>query len=340
MIQTRTAFAQGVADAWRGIGLKQSPLLGDIDPRDTSMWWRVPVGAMVGVVGAFVGLIVLMIVAGVTWMVIAGPEKVQEAVPIMQSYIGGAAKPGYGASLSILAALCLINGAAALIVVTLASLVCRRSPFKSFTAVGRWRWRHLVVGLCLNLILLAPVMGFDVWRGGSPAQFPMVSFSHSAVQVVLYFVVALVTLTLAAGAEELIFRGWFLRHSAGLVRLTWIFLPLNAVLFSAAHGDFDPNAFIDRSLAGLALTYMALRFGGIEYSTGAHTANNLLIVLFIEPLSLVTPPPMPFDVLSLVEGLLGLALSITGVELAVRWAPIRRLMGPPAASLTGPAEAT
>ena len=73
---------------------------------------------------------------------------------------------------------------------------------------------------------------------------------------------------------------------------------------------------------------MALRLGGIEFSTGAHAANNLLIVLFIEPLSLAPPPPMPFDGISLAESLTGLAFAVAGVELALRWPVLRRLMGP------------
>ena len=327
MTQTRSDLAGTVADAWDGISLAGSPLLADIDPRRYSMWWRAPVGFGVGLIGAVIAVVVVMVLVALVWALTAGGHSLQQAVPIMQSYMNGKA-PGYGATLAILVALCVINGGVALVTVVLASLVCGKSPFLSFSAVGPWRWRQLAIGLGLNLLLLAPVMAFDVWRGGSAAKFPLLNMSHSPAEVLIYLVVAVITLVIAAGAEELIFRGWFLRHSAGLLRLTWIFLPLNAVLFSAAHGDFDPNAFIDRSLAGLALGYMALRLGGIEFSTGAHAANNLLIVLFIEPLSLLTPPPTAFNATSLVEGLLGLVLSIAGCELALRWTPLRRWMGP------------
>ena len=33
---------------------------------------------------------------------------------------------------------------------------------------------------------------------------------------------------------------------------------------------------------GAGFAYMTLRLGGIEFSTGVHAANNLLIVLFIQ----------------------------------------------------------
>ncbi len=39
---------------------------------------------------------------------------------------------------------------------------------------------------------------------------------------------------------------------------------------------------------GAGFAYMTLRLGGIEFSTGVHATNNILIVLFIEPLTLKT----------------------------------------------------
>jgi membrane protease YdiL (CAAX protease family) len=327
MIQIRAVLAE----RWQAIGLSRSPLLADMQ-RAPGGWWRLPLGFACGLLAALVVLGVVFGIAAVGATIALGPEKMRGLGQVMQTYIKDGATPGYGAGLGILLALSVINGATALIVVLIASLITERPYRMSFTTARQWRWGQLLVGLGLNLVLLAPLMAFDVLRGGTQAKFPLFTLTHSPVQFVTYLVAAVVCLIAAAGAEELLFRGWFLRHSAALLRLTWIFLPLNGLLFSAAHGDFDPNAYIDRAAAGIGLAYMALRFGGIEFSTGAHAANNLLIVLFIEPLSLVTPPPMPFDPVTLIESVVGLVIAVAGVELALRWPVLRRFMGSGATS--------
>jgi membrane protease YdiL (CAAX protease family) len=327
MTQTKPAIGEVLASGWRALGLGGSPLLADLDQTDRS-WWRLPLAIVCGGVAATLALAIVMIVLLIALMISAGPQKAQAMVLVLQDYIKGSATPGYAASLVILATLAITNGFAALVFTATASLITRR-PFRlSFTTARRWRWGQLALGLGLNLCLLAPLMALDVLRGGTEAKFPLFTMSHSPLQIVLYVAVSVVTLVVAAGAEELIFRGWFLRHSAAVFRFTWLFVLLNGLLFSSAHGDFDPNAFIDRAFAGFGLCYIALRCGGIEFSTGAHAANNLLIVLFIEPLTLVTPAPMPFDPLTLVESIMGLGLAIIGVELALRLPALRRMMQP------------
>jgi membrane protease YdiL (CAAX protease family) len=40
-----------------------------------------------------------------------------------------------------------------------------------------------------------------------------------------------------------------------------------------------------RALSGAVWAWTALRLSGIEFATGAHLANNLVLVLMIEPIS-------------------------------------------------------
>jgi membrane protease YdiL (CAAX protease family) len=336
MTQTKAAMVEVLASGWRAIGLGASPLLADLDETDRA-WWRLPLAVVCGGVAAVLALAVIMIVLLIALMIGAGPQKAQDLVAVLQSYIKGSAAPGYNASLIILATLAITNGLAALVFTATASLITRRSFRLSFTTARQWRWGQLALGLGLNLCLLAPLMAVDVLRGGTAAKFPLLALSHSPLQIAIYIAVSVVALVAAAGAEELLFRGWFLRHSAALFRFTWLFVLLNGLAFSSAHGDFDPNAFIDRAFAGFGLCYIALRCGGIEFSTGAHAANNLLIVLFIEPLTLITPPPMPFDPVTLVESVAGLGIAILGVELALRLPALRRLMQPIGSAHVDPA---
>ena len=322
-----TQIGAVISDRWRAIGLGRSPLLADMQSAPGG-WWRLPLGFVAGLIAGGIALAVILAIVAVGAMIGMGPAKFAAWGQGMQVYFKSGVAPDFKMTMVILLSLSVLNGGLALVLVLVASLIGERKYRLSFTTARRWRWNQLAVGLLLNLLLLGPLMAIDVWRGGTQAKFPLLTLTHSPAEMATYLGVAIVCLIVAAGAEELVFRGWLLRHSAALVRLTWIFLPLNGLLFSAAHGDFDPNAFIDRTAAGLGLAYMALRLGGIEFSTGAHAANNLLIVLFIEPLTLATPPPMPFDPWTLAESLVGLVIAVAGVELALRWPPLRALMGP------------
>ena len=101
-------------------------------------------------------------------------------------------------------------------------------------------------------------------------------------------------------------------------------------MFSAAHFDFSPDAFMTRALMGAGFAYMTLRLGGIEFSTGAHAANNLLIVLFVEPLALpatgdvtnLTSGALLEDVI-LVAGYVAITESVARISSLRRWAGIQ-----------------
>ena len=322
-----TQIGAAISDRWRAIGLARSPLLADMQDAQGG-WWRLPLGFASGLIAGGLALAIVLAVLAIGAMIGTGPARFAAWGQGMQVYFKSGAAPDFKMTMMILLSLSVLNGGLALVLVLVASLIGERKYRLSFTTARRWRWSQLAIGLLLNLLLLGPLMAIDVWHGDTQAKFPLLTLTHSPAEIATYLGVAIVCLIVAAGAEELVFRGWFLRNSAALVRLTWIFLPLNGLLFSAAHGDFDPNAFIDRTAAGLGLAYMALRLGGIEFSTGAHAANNLLIVLFIEPLTLATPPPMPFDPWTLGESLIGLVIAVGGVELALRWSVLRALMGP------------
>ncbi len=290
-------------------------------------WLWLLLASLAGLTGGTIVIIMLAIVAIVVFIACGvDPNVMQSAIKLIQS---PNFKPGYWPMLALVWTLAITNGAMMLTFVWLASLVGRKPLKLSFTTARRWRWRQLAGGLVLYGAALGVMQLVEIIFFGQKAALPVFALSPSLPMGLLFVALAMVGLTLAAGAEELVFRGWLLRNAAGLTRWTWVFLLINGVLFSAVHGDFDPNAFIARAAMGVGFSYMALRMGGIEFSTGAHTANNLLIVLFIEPLTLVTPPPMPFDPGSLVETSVMFILIIAVTEIAIRVPFLAALIGPP-----------
>lgn len=100
-----------------------------------------------------------------------------------------------------------------------------------------------------------------------------------------YVVMTLTGLLIAAAAEEVACRGVLLRLTGQVTRNAAVLCLINGVLFSALHVDPDPVAFVARTLSGAVWTWAALRLGGLEFATGAHLANNVVLSLFSSPLS-------------------------------------------------------
>lgn len=190
------------------------------------------------------------------------------------------------------------------------------------TAAPRVRWRLLLVGLALATLALTPLVTAQRALGGGP-ELPILSVSHTLAGRGLYIFTTLLLIP-AAAVEELVFRGWLLRQIGAFTQRPVVLIGLSALIFAAAHFDFSPDAFLTRALMGGGLAYMTLRLGGIEFAVGAHAANNLLIVLFLQPLS-VQVQSEPVSMFELVEDVTLLAGYFIATEAVVRWPWLRRL---------------
>ncbi len=191
------------------------------------------------------------------------------------------------------------DGAFPLVFVALAAVLAGH-PFHHYvTVAAKIRWRLLFLGIGLAALAMAPLVAVDRLMTLRGAPIPILHISPDWGGRLAYGLSALLLIP-AAAAEELMFRGWLLRQTAAFTRQPAVLLGFTALMFSAAHFDFSPDAFLTRALMGVGFAYMTLRLGGIEFSTGAHAANNLLIVFFVEPLAL----PATGDVTNLTSGAL------------------------------------
>ena len=87
--------------------------------------------------------------------------------------------------------------------------------------------------------------------------------------------------------------------------------------------DVDINNFVGRGLMAIGFCYMALRTGGIEFSTGAHAANNILLLLFVQASPLARPEPQPFSPMAAGTTLFAVLGYVLITEIVVRWTPLR-----------------
>jgi len=142
------------------------------------------------------------------------------------------------------------------------------------------------------------------------------------------YVFAAVLLIPSAAAEELMFRGWLMRQIAAFTRRPGILIFATAIAFSAAHFDFSADGFLTHALMGAGFAYMTLRLGGIELSTGAHAANNILFILFVQPFSIQgatsdAASGVWFGDLWLLAGYIGVTEAIVRIEALRRWAGVQ-----------------
>jgi membrane protease YdiL (CAAX protease family) len=305
--------------------LRDSAFLADVGPTDRHIG-RMLLGIMAGVVGAGLTVLVVLVIAAVGWIL----YQAGQGVPIteLQSQIAKLSdpnfKPTFASNMGLLAFLAVANGTFFGGIVVIISLINRRKLKSYVTAAPRFRLRMLGLGLALFTLVIGPVLALDVWLSGKPPELPLFTLAQTLQDRVIYVVVALICLIIAAGVEELLCRGWLLKQTAAWSRNFWVLIVVNGLLFSAMHlPDIDPNAFIGRALMGMGFVYMTLRTGGIEFSTGAHAANNALLMLFVQSPPLAIPPPEKFNPLEILPTLLAVAGYVLITEIVVRWSPLR-----------------
>ncbi|WP_146197557.1 CPBP family intramembrane glutamic endopeptidase [Promicromonospora sp. AC04] len=161
------------------------------------------------------------------------------------------------------------------------------------SVAGRVRWRLLLGGLGVALLLLVPLtLGSDLLltQLGLPADDGSGAGSGAdesgwwpltpASDWLALAVVILLTTPLQAAGEEYFFRGWLSQWIGSWLRWRWLAVVVPAVvtglLFALAHGTQNPWLFADRLVFGLIASLLAWRTGGLECAVALHVANNLL----------------------------------------------------------------
>jgi len=195
------------------------------------------------------------------------------------------------------------------------------------TAAPRFRWKLMLAGLLMHCGVLAVWLLIASALGDESIRPPLFDTAESIDVRLTYLAVVLVCLPIAAAFEEILCRGWLMQQTGAFFRNLVPVLLLNGLIFSALHVDPDLGRNVSRLAIGMVLSWGALRLGGLEFSIGAHTANNVMIALFVSSLSsnldtskATTWPEVAVDLLASV------ALVVL-IEIVARWTPLRRWTG-------------
>lgn len=167
----------------------------------------------------------------------------------------------------------------------LAAALAYRQPLTAFFWPSRrFDPMQFGVGVVGMACVAAIALPFYLWQGSEWAP-PVAGGLYEHWTRPVYVALMAFGLLVAAAAEEVVFRGVLLRLTALVMRHPLVLCVVNGLLFSAIHLDPNPVAFVGRALSGAVWTWAALRLGGLEFATGAHLANNLIIGLVWAPLS-------------------------------------------------------
>lgn len=301
--------------------LKRSPFLDDLTPTDrrvVPLLLTLPIGALAAFLAA-------LICGAAVFLAFAIGGGGVEAVERLMAMVGRTETPSTLTQIAfVIGLLAFVNGGMALAFVGVAALLQRRRLTSYFTAAPRFRWRLLLLGLGLFAVTIGPLLLASAALDPKSPAAPILNVSPDLTGRAIYAAMVVSLLLIAAAAEELVFRGWLVKVVGAWFPDPRVVLVLSGLLFSAIH--FDPNldAFLVRLAMGVGLAWMTLRLGGIEFAIGAHAANNIVILLFIQPMALKPEPPHGFPPETLVIAPLMLAGYVALAEIAARWAPLRR----------------
>jgi hypothetical protein len=224
----------------------------------------------------------------------------------------------------VISLLAFVNGGMALAFVGVAALLHRRRLASYFTTAPRFRWRLLLLGLGLFAVTIGPLLLASAALDPKAPGAPILAVSPDLAGRSIY---AAMIVSLLSDRRR--------RRGAGLPGLA-AQDPRRLVPRSArGAGPERPAVFggpfrsQSRRLPGAAGHGRGpglddLRLGGIEFAIGAHAANNIMILLFIQPMALKPEPPHGFPPETLVIAPLMLAGYVALAEIAARWAPLRR----------------
>ena len=280
-------------------------------------------GAILGLLASVCGLLLVMVLYAI--LIGDGPRGLEGLFSVIKQ-LGDPQAVSPLLTVFRLVVATAVDGVFLLVLVAASAVVYRQSFWVYVSCAGKVRWRLLGVGMALSAAAMAPIAIAERLLNADGAGLPFLSVSPLPIDRAVYCLSALLLIP-AAAAEELFFRGWLLRQVSILLRRPLPLVAVTSLLFSFAHLDFNPDAFLTRALMGAGFAYMTLRLGGIEFSTGAHAVNNMMIVLFLQPLSLQQAQGADISAFSLFEDLALIGGYIMITELVARLPTLRRWAG-------------
>lgn len=175
-----------------------------------------------------------------------------------------------------------------------------RSVISLHNAVGRIRWNRIIEGFGLSWVVLGGFVAIGVFTG-----LIEVRNVFSSERFWGFAIVSLLLIPLQAGAEEVVFRGYFNQGLVHLTRHKWIAFALTSFGFMAMHLS-NPEALAGAASGtlpivmsgyfffGFAMCLLVWLDDGLETAIGVHAGNNCFAAIVVNYEGSVLPTPSIF----------------------------------------------
>lgn len=225
--------------------------------RGLTTWWRYPVAACLGVL--------LAIVMGALGLLIAG--LLHLTPPDLATQVQ---HPDHPATFFLTTAFMF-----GLMIVGFA-LAIRWLHRKRFGDVlGAWTWRQYLLGFGVWIPVLVVTALIDLAL--APSGFKFTGGTH----LVSLTAMALAALAIQTFAEEFVFRGYLTQGLLLATKQPLVAALISGLLFGSIHIPNGVPQAASATVFGVVMALIAIRTGGIAFTSGLHLANNLFAAVVL-----------------------------------------------------------
>lgn len=180
----------------------------------------------------------------------------------------------FGKDLGIFIALGTVFGTALLMFALASQKLHHRSFFSFINLNTKFNWFLYLKGFIIwgsLLFVSGLVTDFDT--------FQTFIDNFSVTHFLILFIVGFIFIGIQSFFEEIVIRGYFLQGIHLRIKNISILIIINTLIFGVLHFGYGIDSFIHSFTFGIAFAVVVLIQNRIEFVSGAHNANNLLLSL-------------------------------------------------------------
>lgn len=189
----------------------------------------------------------------------------------------------FGKTLGTFSLVCLVFGLALLAFMLAARQLHQRSIMSFINTDHNFNWKHYFSGFL--------IWGSLLFTGSLISNFEAfeVFISHfNGFQFGVLLIVGFVSIGVQSFFEEIIIRGYWLQGLYLRIKSLVVLVLVNAFIFGLLHFGYGIESFLSSWTWGITFALITIMQNRIEFISGAHNANNLLLSLVFLDLSEAT----------------------------------------------------
>lgn len=201
----------------------------------------------------------------------------RETLPALKSLFP---ESEFGKTLGTFSLVLMVFGVAIVTFMLVASRLHKR-PILSFINTGKkFNWTSYFIGFLAWGILLflgGLITDYDIFENF------LQNFQTS--HFLILFSVGFISIGIQSFFEELVIRGYWLQGLHLHIKKVSVLILVNALLFGLLHFGYGLESFLSSYAFGIAFALIVVFQNRIEFVSGAHNANNLILSLVFVDLS-------------------------------------------------------